>query len=344
MENTFHIQWHITDRCNLRCLHCYQDSFSSKSELPLSSLEKIFSNMVDFVEKRRQKLVIDITGGEPFLYNDWATLVSLIYKHPQVKKTGIITNGFFLNERNIKLLENFKNLTLKISAEGMNKQIFELFRGKGTYDEFLYICEHLKNALPKEKILMFTLTKENVKNVPYLFDFIKDYNFSAFVLERFIPWGRGRKILESIISLPDWLYIINVLCEICKVEKDMDSLLPYRGFMVKLDNKGKYNLFGAPCIIGIDGIAVMPDGSVYPCRRFPVNIGNLLQNKLEDIWEKSDVLEKLRIYPLKGKCKNCKITHCRGCRALAYSITGDFMEEDIMCPLTKGGWENGYDA
>ncbi|MCM8760270.1 MAG: radical SAM protein [Candidatus Omnitrophica bacterium] len=334
MENTFHIQWHITDRCNLRCLHCYQDSFSSKSALPVSSLAKVFSNIVSFVEKRGQKLVIDITGGEPLLYNGWKELFSMVYHHPAVKRTGIITNGFSLADENIKFLQEFKNLIIKISGEGINKQTFELFRGKGSYEKFLYICDILKEKfLPQQRILMFTLMKENLKEVPYIFDFIKKYTFGAFILERFIPLGRGRKISGSLISTFDWLYIIRTICNICEAEEDIEALLPYRGFMVRVTDKGAYDLFGAPCIIGTDGIAVMPDGSVFPCRRFPLPIGNLLKDKLEDIWEKSDVLEKLRNYPLKGKCKSCKITNCRGCRALAYSITGNFLEEDPMCYL-----------
>ncbi|MCM8762520.1 MAG: radical SAM protein, partial [Candidatus Omnitrophica bacterium] len=245
MDNTFHIQWHITDRCNLRCLHCYQDSFSSKSELPVSSLKKIFSNMVAFVENRGQKLVIDITGGEPLLYNNWKELLSMVYRHPVVKRTGIITNGFSLDGENIKFLEGFKNLTIKISAEGVTEKTFELFRGKGTYEKFIQICERLNTSLPeREKILMFTLTKENIEEIPYLFDFIIKYRFSAFILERFIPWGRGRKISESIISISDWLYTIHTICSICVVEEDIEAFLPYRGFMVRTDNKGNYDLFG----------------------------------------------------------------------------------------------------
>ncbi|MCM8830363.1 MAG: radical SAM protein, partial [Candidatus Omnitrophica bacterium] len=185
MENTFHIQWHITDRCTLRCLHCYQDSFSSKSELSISSLEKIFSNIVTFVESRGQKLVIDITGGEPFLYKNWKELLSIVYHHPTTKRTGVITNGFLFDDENIKFLEGFKNLTIKISAEGVNKKTFELFRGEGTYEKFIRICERLKTSLPeREKILMFTLTKENIEEISYLFDFITEYRFSAFILER----------------------------------------------------------------------------------------------------------------------------------------------------------------
>lgn len=333
MEKTFHIQWHITDRCNLRCLHCYQDDFSSKSEIPLSSLEKIFSNVMDFVEDRKQKLVIDITGGELFLYSHWKELLQMVYQHPAVKKTGIITNGFFLEE-NTGFLDGFEKLAVKISAEGIKEKTFELFRGKGNYKIFINICKNLKMHLPvREKLLMFTLTKYNLEDVPYLFDFIKEYNFNAFIIERFIPWGRGRKITEALISPAEWLSTLRTLCDRCGLDEDINPLLPYRGFMVSMDKRG-YHLFGAPCIVGTDGIAIMPDGTVFPCRRFPLAIGNLLETPLKYIWEQSEVLRKLRNKNfLQGKCKGCKIKNCRGCRAIAYSITGDFLEEDPLCPL-----------
>jgi len=334
MGNTFHIQWHITDRCNLRCRHCYQDNFTSKDELSFASLKRIFTNIVEFAEDRGQKIVIDITGGEPLLYKPWRDLLSLIYHHTAVKKTGIITNGFFLDNENLKFLEGFKNLQIKVSAEGVSKEMFELFRGKDNHKIFTMMCKRLKEALPEnEKILMFTLTKENIKEVPHLFNFITEYNFNSFILERFISWGRGKQIYNSVISVSEWAEMIRTLCNKCDVEEDLISLAQYRGFMVRQDKECGFSLFGAPCIIGVDGIAVMPDGTVFPCRRLPLNIGKLTENSLKDIWEHSDILKNLTSSPLKGKCKNCKIRNCRGCRALAYSITGDLLEEDPVCCL-----------
>ena len=29
-DRTFNFQWHITDRCNLRCHHCYQSEYSQE--------------------------------------------------------------------------------------------------------------------------------------------------------------------------------------------------------------------------------------------------------------------------------------------------------------------------
>jgi MoaA/NifB/PqqE/SkfB family radical SAM enzyme len=66
----FYIQWHITDRCNLRCPHCYQEVYNSKSELSLSDLRKIADQITNALKKWKKKGRIALTGGEPFLKSE----------------------------------------------------------------------------------------------------------------------------------------------------------------------------------------------------------------------------------------------------------------------------------
>jgi radical SAM protein with 4Fe4S-binding SPASM domain len=76
----------------------------------------------------------------------------------------------------------------------------------------------------------------------------------------------------------------------------------------------------------------MPEGSVFPCRRFPISIGNLLSDSLKQIWEESEILEKLRRKEnLRGKCGRCGIKDCKGCRSLAFALTGDYLGENPHC-------------
>jgi len=338
MENTFHIQWHINDRCNLRCLHCYQDIFTSERELSFPSLKDIFENIREFLKEEKKLLVVDITGGEPFLHDDFFSLIEFLISSEVVKKVGIITNGFFLDKENLNFLERFKKIEIKISAEGVDKETYELFRGKGNFEKFVETCNLLKSTNLK-KTLMFTLLESNFSEVKKLFDFIENFEFDRFVVERFIPWGRGRKIQNQVISLKNWMETVKILFKKTGVEEIWSEILPYRAFMVER-LKGEYNLFGAPCIIGKDGCAVMPDGSVFPCRRFPLSLGNLKETQFSEIWRNSEILKNLREKKfLKGRCKICKINDCNGCRAIAYSLTGDFFEEDPLCFLK--GMENG---
>ena len=94
---------------------------------------------------------------------------------------------------------------------------------------------------------------------------------------------------------------------------------------------------GAPCVLGEDGLCIMPDGTVFPCRRFPFSLGNLLEDPLKTVWERSEILTKMRKKEnLKGRCKSCEREECTGCRSLAYSLTGDYFGEDPHCWYSQG--------
>lgn len=330
MEKTFHIQWHITDNCNLRCKHCYQNTFSPENDLPFEKLFFIFSNICEYLEMKNKKLVIDITGGEPFLHKDWEKLIEEILNSKYSESLGLITNGFLIRDDIIYKIEKNK-IILKVSVEGIDKEIYQFFRGKN-YENFIKVCEKIKE-INTEKFLMFTILEKNWQQIFKIFDFAFKYNFSGVIIERFIPYGIGEKMKKEVISFKSWMKIIEFLHKICEVDFEISNIVEFRGFMVKLENK-KYELYGSECIVGKNGIAIMPDGTVYPCRRLPVPIGNLLKERLIDIWQNSEVLNKIRKKDtLKGKCKNCIIDECIGCRALVYSLYNDFLEEDPLCYL-----------
>ena len=90
---------------------------------------------------------------------------------------------------------------------------------------------------------------------------------------------------------------------------------------------------GASCSIGVDSLCILPDATVFPCRRLPISIGNLKEDSIFKIWYTSKVLWDIRNKKnLKGKCDDCEfIPRCSGCRATAYAMTGDYLAEDPQC-------------
>jgi sulfatase maturation enzyme AslB (radical SAM superfamily) len=60
------LQWHITDLCNLRCLHCYQPEYADKDITSAQQLS-ILTQYVKLLKKWNIKGHINITGGEPLI-------------------------------------------------------------------------------------------------------------------------------------------------------------------------------------------------------------------------------------------------------------------------------------
>jgi radical SAM protein with 4Fe4S-binding SPASM domain len=250
---------------------------------------------------------------------------------PVVEELGMITNGLLIDREVMKSLSRFSKLKkIKISLDGADVETHDSIRKEGTFDKVIQNITLMRKEHAFEIILMFTVMKRNFRNLPSFFELSRALGVNGFIIERFIPWGRGKGRMDEVMSREDWRELIRMLSGLFSIE-DEDSLLPYQAFQVSFHGE-EPELLGAPCVIGRDGLCIMPDGSVFPCRRFPVLIGNLLKDSFKQIWKESEILGILRKKEnLKGKCGSCTIEDCRGCRSLAFSLTGDYLAEDPHC-------------
>jgi radical SAM protein with 4Fe4S-binding SPASM domain len=92
------------------------------------------------------------------------------------------------------------------------------------------------------------------------------------------------------------------------------------------------------CAAAFSGLTILPDGTITPCRRLPVPIGNVRRDSLREVWATSEVLQRLRDQgSYRGKCGTCSRWNvCRGCRAIAYAYAhlqgqADYLAEDPQC-------------
>jgi radical SAM protein with 4Fe4S-binding SPASM domain len=330
MEGPFYIQWHITNLCHLRCRHCYQDDFSSGTDLDGAGLKKVSDNIMTALREWEREAFIHLTGGEPLLKPEIFFLLDELNGQRRVGELGIITNGVSFNPVMIKRLSNYSKLKkMKISLDGADAAANDAIRPKGTFRKVIQNLSLLEKEGRFDIILMFTVMKRNFRNLLPLVRLCQDLGVDGLVIERFIPWGRGREIGKEVLGKEEWKELIETLLEFFSIEAG--ETLPYQAFEIIFEREG-IELLGAPCVIGRDGLCIMPEGNVFPCRRFPIPIGNLLSEALHQIWEKSEILEKLRRKEnLKGKCGSCDMEDCRGCRSLALSLAGDYLGEDPHC-------------
>ena len=332
MKEPFHIQWHITNVCNLRCRHCYQEDFSKSKDLDWGGLKKISDNFLSTIEEWDRTACIHLTGGEPLLKRELFSILDYLDRHSTVDELGIISNGLLFDQEVMKRLSPFSKLTkIKISLDGAEAEVHDSIRREGTFQRILRNLSIIKNEERFETIFMFTVMKRNVHGLPSFLRLSQDLGIDGVILERFIPLGVGREIMEEVLDKGEWKEFVERLLELFSIEVEEPCVFPYQAFQVSFSERGS-ELLGAPCVAGLDGLCIMPEGDLFPCRRFPVSIGNLLNNPLKEIWEKSEILEKLRRKEnLKGKCGKCEIEGCRGCRSLALSLTGNYLEEDPHC-------------
>jgi len=332
MKNQFHIQWHITNLCNLRCKHCYQEDFSKNSDLGWKGLKRVSDHILATLSEWDRKACIHLTGGEPLLKEELFNLLQYLDPKTEIEELGIITNGLLLSREVVKRLSAFPKLKkIKISLDGADAEVHDSIRQKGVFEKVNQSLPMIKQENRFEIILMVTVMKRNYRSLPSLIRLCQNLGVNGLILERFIPLGRGKTFMNEVLEKDQWRELVEILMEFFSMKVDEDDIPSYQAFQITFDEEGA-ELLGAPCIIGRDGLCIMPEGIVFPCRRFPIPIGNLMNESLKEIWESSSLLDQLRDKKnLKGRCGKCEIEDCRGCRSLALALTGDFFEENPHC-------------
>jgi radical SAM protein with 4Fe4S-binding SPASM domain len=332
MKSTFYIQWHITNFCNLRCQHCYQDDFSNRKDLDWSGLKKVADQIAKAMKEWKQKACIHLTGGEPLLKPELYPLLEYLNERDEVDEVGMITNGLCIDSEVIRRLSAYAKLKkIKISLDGAVPATNDSIRSPGTFSRVMQNLSLLQEEGRWEVLMMFTAMKRNFQEIPSFIRLCRNLDVQGLIIERFIPWGRGKKNKTDVLDKNQWQQLIEMLLRYFSLEIEGDDIFSYQAFQVDFQRE-EPELLGAPCVLGEEGLCIMPDGEVFPCRRFPISIGNLLDDSLDQIWKGAELLKLLRHKEnLQGKCRDCALVRCRGCRSLALACAGDFLAEDPHC-------------
>jgi radical SAM protein with 4Fe4S-binding SPASM domain len=225
---------------------------------------------------------------------------------------------------------------VQVSLEGP-EQIHDTIRGRGS---FALSAQGIKNLLSSDiKVtLNITLSQLNEGHINDLIAFAADIGAQRVGFSRLVPCGRGTQLLQQMIPKRRIQEIYTSL-----LAKDIKSLEIVTGDPIasQMDLKASpdigYTAYGG-CAAGISGLTILPDGTITPCRRLPVPIGNIRKDSLREIWAMSDVLNVLRNRDsYRGKCGRCsRWATCRGCRAIAFAFSrskgeNDYLAEDPQC-------------
>ena len=88
------------------------------------------------------------------------------------------------------------------------------------------------------------------------------------------------------------------------------------------------------CSAGKTLMAIMPNGDVYPCRRLPIKVGNILEQSMLNIYSQNESIKALQ-NDICHECNTCYYHHtCNGgLKCLSYALYQDYSRKDPHCWL-----------
>jgi len=310
--------------------------------LSLEDCKKIVDDFKSLLKRWNCKGRIHFSGGDPLLYPYFFEL--LRYARSQILKLriGILGNPELLTEDIVKKLKELNLYSYQVSIDGMEKT-HDYFRYKGSFRKTMEGLNLLKKG-GINTVVMTTVSRRNLKEIPNVIDLVVKEKVDFFGFKRFVPIGTGNAIKkEALISPDEFKWLLSEANKRYKKYKDcvtffgegepLWKLFQFEeGLFSPSKEMEEKDLIWGGCGIGICALTILEDGTVLACRRLPIPVGKVPEQKIKDIFIFSNELNKLRNTERMEKCKDCEILpYCRGCRAMAYAVSGDYFKPDPQC-------------
>lgn len=347
------VVWNCTRRCNLKCIHCYSQSYDVdyKGEMSTDEAKRFIDDLAEFGTP-----VLLFSGGEPMLRKDLFELIG--YTRSKGIRAVISTNGTLITEELAVRLGDAGLSYVGVSLDGLDA-VHDRFRGvDGSFGRALAGLRACRKAGVKVG-LRFTINKFNADQVPGIFDLLETEQIPRICFYHLVYTGRAaemkeqdldhhesRAMVDLIINRTARLHAQGISAEVLTVDNHADGVYLY----LRMKREGLPRAAGVLELLSMNGgnssgigiASVSWDGSVYPdqfWRHYAV--GSVRERPFGEIWrdKKEPLLVQLRNRKplLQGKCGRCVWQDiCNGnFRVRAEAIHGDVWAEDPACYLTE---------
>lgn len=346
------VVWNITQRCNLKCVHCYSHSEDKKYSNELSTDEGV--QLLDDLAGFGSPVVL-FSGGEPLIRPDLLKLI----QHATVSgvRAVLSTNGTLIDETMATKLKDIGLSYVGISLDGLQK-VHDSFRGvDGTFERVLRAINNCKAAGLKVG-LRFTINKRNFQEIDGIFDLVDKLQIPRICFYHLVYAGRGadlmnedldhkqtRKVVDLIIDRTMALHGKGMAVEVLTVDNHADGPYIYLRLLKENPDRARQVLELLQMNEGNSsgrGIGCVSwDGTVHADQFWRHHsFGNIRNRPFSKIWTNpnDELLQKLKQKKnfVRGRCASCNwLDICGGnFRVRAEAALGDLWAPDPACYLT----------
>jgi radical SAM protein with 4Fe4S-binding SPASM domain len=329
-------QWHVTDRCNLHCSHCYQDSPPAADpswDQLLGMLEQFKSFIVNCrsaAGDRTFRAHVTVTGGEPFLREDFPLLLERLAGERRLFSFAILTNGTLLTPAVVHYLRQQSPSFVQVSLDG-TPETHDRIRGAKSHERAVAGVRLLVGAgIPT--YLSFTAHRGNYRDFPAVARLGRRLGVARVWSDRMVPCPGGDREGEALLTPDETRQFIGLMeRERRRGWLGRSPVVLHRSLQFTADGSIPYR-----CSAGDTLVTVLPNGDVCPCRRLPLVAGNMLRQPLEILYRESELLRGLRDRErVSSGCENCFYARTcgGGARCISRALHGDPFRADPGCWL-----------
>lgn len=341
--------WEVTAGCNLDCIHCRRLDVARRMAPDDLSMKESFQLIDGIAELGRPILIL--SGGEPLIRPDIFAIAR--YGVDQGLKVCLATNGTLVSRKIAERIRDAGVTHCSVSLDGAKADTHDRFRGQPrAFERAIKGINKLRESGLQVQINT-TVTRHNVAEMVDIYRLGVELGAVSFYVFMLVPVGCGLHIADAQMLTPQaYEAVLHRLYEL-SCEKKIHvkaTCAPYYYRIIRQRAAAE----GIELAYATDGMAAMTKGclagtavcfvshkgEVFPCGYLPLLAGNIRQQSFASIWNNSPLFRNLRDPTLlQGKCGSCDFREvCGGCRARAFSRSGNYLAEEPYCVYEPPAW------
>lgn len=321
----------ITNKCNLRCLHCYNDSRPQGDQFFSTEEIECIVDKLDRMNVGR----ISLSGGEPLLHPHFLDIVAIIRERDI--QCNIFSNAVLIGEKMAKNLVDYGIKKVTTSLDGSTAESHDFLRGiKGSFQKTVNAIKILGEYNVRVEVHC-TLYRNNVREMPAILKLLNSLGVYEYVIapaRHLRPQQENNKNKnknELTITMNDFISIIS---ETVRTEYEIFGTSQ----LVPDPNSNRRNCGG-----GSSFFMIKSDGRMVPCPQSDpafFTFGNALTDSIAEAWNNAEVLKKMRSFDFRSikECSICKYQlYCNGgCPVVKYELYHDaFVLDPCTCKMME---------
>lgn len=318
------VVWNITRACNLKCVHCYNDSGADKAahELTADASKAVLDDLAQFGVPS-----VLFSGGEPLMRKDLFELIE--YAVGLGLRTVISTNGTLIDVDTAREIRQAGVSYVGVSLDGIG-EVNDKFRGVvGAFERAVKGIRNCQDAGVRVG-LRLTLTRRNVQDLESFFEFFQTENIERACFYHLVPSGRGEDIADEDLTHTQTRTAVDTILaktrqfkqasrktDILSVDNHVDGVYLYLK-LLEQDNDRASDVWklltwngGGLYSSGVGIGCIDFNGRVHPDQFWwHYDLGDVRKMPFSEIWTDPDEpllkgLRDRRTY-VKGRCRLCK--------------------------------------
>ena len=274
----YQIALDITNRCNYRCLHCYNASGENSVCGDELSDDEVLSLINEVAQIKPQNFCF--CGGEPLLRIDLLTKCASILHVAGIQNIALVSNGYYMTPTIYQMLVGAHVNNVQISLDGFTQEsCYKLRQNELAFERAINALEIISAQKGNPTCsVAFCPTKYNIEEFDDVYNFCINKGVKQLRVQPLMIIGRASKNVQAI--MPSHEQYIELIRKIYKYKENACESM-FLEWGDPLDHV--FRLRNAESTYAI-AMNIKSNGDIEVSPYLPITSGNVRRHSITDYW------------------------------------------------------------